>query len=188
MQSGPLQITCIMSHVLMALFSLKPSESCLDSAIRIKLSSRLEWDAAICPPLAAIGRQLCEIRSPPVKGGPPNWVRAVHYVPKIRAMRSLYIIAHCFSQNLATGLQYFLGIAGCKHSSTQFGLYGWATASQPFGLSKSQPGAGSTVQKDHTDVQTNGYKWCITLHHTFTSIHSWHLTYSSTAASSQPVE
>ena len=137
-----------------ALFSLKTSESCLDSAFRIKLSSRLEWDAAICPPLAAIGRQLCEIRSPPVKGGPPNRVCAVHYVPKMRAMRSLYIIAHCFSQNLATG------------------LYGWATASQPFGLSKSQPGAGSsgfqnspaTVQKDHRDVQTNGYKWCITYH------------------------
>ena len=103
----------------MALFSLKTSESCLDSAFRIKLSSRLEWDAAICPPLAAIGRQLCEIRSPPVKGGPPNRVCAVHYVPKMRAMRSLYIIAHCFSQNLATGLQMASVLLGHRRLQTQ---------------------------------------------------------------------
>lgn len=102
-----------------ALFSLKTSESCLDSAFRIKLSSRLEWDAAICPPLAAIGRQLCEIRSPPVKGGPPNRVCAVHYVPKMRAMRSLYIIAHCFSQNLATGLQMASVLLGHRRLQTQ---------------------------------------------------------------------
>jgi len=37
-------------------------------------------------------------------------------------------------------------------------------------------------------MDTNGASHIITLHHTFTSIHSWHLTYSSTAASSQPVE